>query len=630
MGLQEVEGIETRDERERLLGRIQKELDLLDGLLSGGKLAEGAMIGAEQELCLIDDHGFPSPNALKVLNKLESDHFTTELAQHNLEVNLEPARLEGNVFSQLYTALTDHLERIRNAAQTTGDRIIMTGILPTIRRHYISREHMTPKPRYDAMLRSVDALRDEDYTVRIEGAETLVATDRSTMFQSANTSFQVHYQVDPTQIADQYNFAQLIGAPVLAAATNAPFFLEKRLWHETRIALFQQAVDTRDATYHNSHNKLRVPFGERWMGDDPLEVFREDLARYHMFLKPEEYAAIPEPESGEVPKLTALQVFNGTVFRWNRLCYGIREEIPHLRIENRLLPAGPTVKDELANAAFWTGLMHGLPERYRDLSQKVPFKEVRINTMKAAKYGLDATLSWPDGEQWNADALIREELIPLASAGLERAGVSERDRTEYLQIIQERVTSQQTGSRWMIAQMEQLSERTTTPIAQMLLTEAIHKRQHEGLPVHQWGDINEEDVMITEPERLTAEKIMSTQLFTVSGSKGVEEAAYAILQSGYRSVPVVTDDWRLVGLIENEMLARQYQQPMEADSAKRTMAEIANENPDTISLETDLPEMFRQMLQTDQHCLPVVDQNTLIGLITAHDLMSATESLITT
>jgi len=257
-------------------------------------------------------------------------------------------------------------------------------------------------------------------------------------------------QVDPDAFPCSYNAAQLAAAPVLAAGVNAPVLFGKRLWHETRIAVFRQAVDTRGGNLYLREMSPRVHFGTDWVRESVLEIYREDLARFRVLLTPESPPedALNVLERGGVPRLEALQLFNGTVYRWNRACYGVSGGRPHLRIENRMLPSGPTPADEVANAAFWAGLVLELAHRDPELYRRMDFDEARGNFIAAARLGLGAHLTWLDGARWPAQRLILEELLPMAQAGLQRAGVDSAYIAHYPGIIRERVESRQTGAEW--------------------------------------------------------------------------------------------------------------------------------------------------------------------------------------
>ena len=246
-----------------------------------------------------------------------------------------------------------------------------------------------------------------------------------------------------------YNLAQAITAPVLAAAVNSPLLFGHRLWQETRLALFQHSTDARSATQQARSHPTRVSFGDSWIDKSVLELFQEQIARFRMIMINE---AGENPLSllarGEIPEFSALRMHNGTVWPWNRACYGVTNGIAHLRIENRVLPSGPTVLDEIANTAFFTGLMISLPNQYGEVSKVMPFDDAKANFFAAARHGLNAQFKWVDGKTHSASTLILDHLLPLAHQGLKEAGVDPADIDRYLGVIEERVRSGQTGAQW--------------------------------------------------------------------------------------------------------------------------------------------------------------------------------------
>ncbi|MFB6372837.1 MAG: hypothetical protein ABEN55_06930, partial [Bradymonadaceae bacterium] len=282
--------------------------------------------------------------------------------------------------------------------------------------------------------------------------------------------------------------AQVAAAPVLAAATHSPMLFGKRLWHETRIALFQQSVDTRTTDLHHRELEPRVTFGSQWIEDSVLEIFREDIARFRLLFGIDvDEDPMEELDAGRIPSLQALCLHNGTVYRWNLACYGISEGKPHLRIENRVFPSGPTPVDEVANAAFWFGLMSGLVAEHPEVRNDMEFATAKNNFFSAAREGLSAPLAWFDGHTRPAGELIQQELLPLAYDGLESSGIDSDDIERYLGIIVERVESQQTGSQWMLDSFHTMNEERGLAERVAALTAGEIERQNEGDPVHEWS-----------------------------------------------------------------------------------------------------------------------------------------------
>ncbi|HKK38613.1 MAG TPA: hypothetical protein VJ949_04310, partial [Cryomorphaceae bacterium] len=381
-------------------------------------------IGAEQELHLIDADYNPAPLAMKVMEEMNDTRLASEYALFNLEINAEPLDFSDTVFSELQENIRYKLDQISQVSSKYKAKVLLTGILPSLKRKHLELENLTPNPRFRIMLDIVNESRGRDYEFHIEGQDQLITRENPVVFGGALTSFQVHLQIDAHRAGEFYNWAQAIAGPVLAASANSPIFLNKRLWQETRIALFRQTADTRKP-YHNPRaEKSRVFFGEKWVDGSILSQFREDILRYEPLVavevKENSLQAITE---NKIPRLEALNFFTGTIYRWNRTCYGITDGRPHLRIENRFIPSGPTLVDQIANAAFWIGLMLGMKGKYAEVKDHMEFDSARKNFYKAAKYGLDVHFDWLDGRNLTARQLILDELLPLSRKALEENGV---------------------------------------------------------------------------------------------------------------------------------------------------------------------------------------------------------------
>ncbi|MFQ5600987.1 MAG: hypothetical protein ACE5G2_10605, partial [Candidatus Krumholzibacteriia bacterium] len=366
MGEHSVRGQLEGGELRAYMGRLLTDLQALERLLAEGRVEEGVRrVGAEQELFLVDRQWRPAPAALEVLERFQDPHASTELGLFNLELNLEPDGFGGSCLRNLEQQLDRLLGRLRKAIADLDLEIVLTGILPTISKSCLDLDMMTPLPRYRALNEAVGSLRGSDHELYMKGLDELSLKHGSVMLEACNTSFQVHFQVGAREFPNLYNIAQVVAAPVLAAATNSPMLFGRRLWHETRIALFQQAVDTRTSDRSLREGTPRVTFGQHWIQESVLELFREDVSRFRALVGSDDDDEDPmsKLDRGEVPELRTLCTYNSTVYRWNRACYGITDGKPHLRIENRVLPSGPTVLDEIANAAFWFGLISAFASR---------------------------------------------------------------------------------------------------------------------------------------------------------------------------------------------------------------------------------------------------------------------------
>ena len=359
MGRQNVDIAKSSQEEQTFMDNLLGDIDALEYLIEHNLLEQGIQrIGAEQEIHLIDKAYKPAPLVMKMLPLIKDDHYTTEHATFNAEINVDPLEFSGNCISSMEKQLKQLLNKGRKALAKLNADMIYTGILPTISRKDLTDDNLTPLKRYHALATMYDGMRGEPFNIHIKGTDELITTINSTMFEGSNTSFQAHLQIEHPKFADHYNWAQLISGPVLSACTNSPLFLGRRLWRETRIALFQQSIDIRKVQETINYKIPRVFFGTDWVKSSPTEIFKEDVARHRVILYvPIKENSMKQLEQGTIPKLEALALHNGTIYRWNRPCYGIINGLPHLRIENRYLPAGPTLKDQMANMAFWLGLM---------------------------------------------------------------------------------------------------------------------------------------------------------------------------------------------------------------------------------------------------------------------------------
>lgn len=617
----------------RFMKAMLRDLKALEEMLDAGMIESGVQrIGVEQELCLVDRSWRPAPVVMELLKKLRDKHFTTEYAKFNMELNLDPLPLTGDCFTKMETQLLKYLGRLQQVANGMDTEIIMVGILPTIRKMDLEPENMTPLVRYEVLDETLHQLRGgEPFELRIRGIDELITNHKNSLLESCNTSFQVHFQVDPDAFANQYNIAQVIAAPVLSATTNSPFFLGKRLWRETRIALFQQSIDTRNASDHLREQSPRVSFGTGWLEDSILEIFHDDVSRFRVLVS----AAIKEDslemlEAGRIPALKALQVFNGTVYRWNRPCYGIMNGKPHLRIENRVFPSGPTVVDEVANAAFWVGLMNGFPAACKNIARAMSFEAAKENFHKVARVGLDAQLDWTKGRVITCDKLILKELIPIAREGLIKAKIQKDDIRKYLDIIEARVSSRKKGSQWMLESYSKLSSKSNKTEAIVAITAGIVNRQKVGIPVHKWKPAKLAEAGSWANKYWFVDQIMSTDLFTVQSDDIIDLATKIMDWKHVRHIPVEDDRGRLVGLITSGTLLHHYGSQLERRGRRKTVVarDIMVKKPVSVSTGTLTLDAISIMRKDKIGCLPVVREGKLVGIVTEHDFVNISAGLL--
>lgn len=591
-------------------------------------------IGAEQELCLIDQNAKPFFESGKVLENLggDSEHFTTEFAKFNLEINVNPPlEFKGNALSEMEHNLQKRVEQVRDAAAEFGAEVLLTGILPTIRKADVSMDSLTPIPRYKALCEAIDNLRGKEYELRIQGMDELLMKFDTPMLEGCNTGFQVHLQIKPDEFVSKYNIAQAITAPVLASAVNSPLFLGKRLWAETRIALFHQSIDTRGVGDHIRDSSPRVMFGTNWLRDSILDIYKEDISRFRVLLSSDVDEDVEELlKNGVPPELMALKVHNGTVYRWNRPCYGVGGGKPHLRIENRVLPSGPTVIDEMANTAFWLGLLNGFEDEYPDITKELEFDDARMNFFAASKMGLDTKFEWTKGKKVTAKDLIIEELLPIAKAGLEKAAIDKSDIDTYLGVIEDRVESAQTGAYWVVKSYANLIKDNNREHSVSAITNSMLKNQKKGEPVHKWGLARLEDMDHWKPSSLLVEEFMTTDLFTARKEDLIEFTGNLMDWRRIRYIPIEDDQKHLIGLVSMRMMLREYSKAVTEDIEiiNRPISEFMIENPITVHPEASIMEAMNIMQEQKIGCLPVVKNSRLVGIITEDNFMNITRRLL--
>jgi len=609
---------------------LLKDLQALERMLKEGLIESGVRrFGCEQEMFLVDQAWRPSPVAMEVLDRLDGEAFTTELARFNLEMNVEPMMLGGGCLSALQVNIEELLDMVREAASGVGADVVLAGILPTLGKSDLTLDNITPMPRYYALNERLTRMRGGAYRLQLEGHDELQIEHDSVMLEACNSSCQVHLQVDAAEFAAMYNVAQAMTGPVLAAAVNSPVLFGKRLWAETRIALFRQSVDTRSTSVHLREFSSRVRFGDRWVKESVTELFEEDIAQFRVLLALE---TVEDPfeqlAAGDIPRLEALQLHNGTVYRWNRPCYGISDGKPHLRIECRVLPAGPTVVDEVANAAFWIGMVLGAKSQYGDITERLSFDDAKYNFLAAARQGLNAGFHWVDGQRVSAPELILGTLIPLARAGLE-AHIDRAEIDKYLGVIHDRVESRGTGSDWMIRSLSEMKERGTRSERMTALTAAIASRQRERKPCHEWALAELKEAGGWTHNYVKVEHYMTTQLFTVQEDELLEMVAFLMERNQIRHVPVEDDQHRLVGLVSYRSILRMAaDMGTQGDKGTTPVKMIMEKDPVCVTPETSTLEAIDLMRTKSVSCLPVLKGEKLVGLVTEADFMPIAYELL--
>jgi gamma-glutamyl:cysteine ligase YbdK (ATP-grasp superfamily) len=455
--------------------RLRQETALLEQWFQARRFAdEPSIAGFELEAWLVDRNGQPAPLNQPYLARLNQPLVVPELSLFNVEFNTPEQRLEGDALSRMRQELTTLWQQADQVAAELGAGLAMIGILPTVRPEQLGPASMTPRARYQALSEQIlRQRRGRPPRLDIAGGEPLHLREGDMMLEAAATSFQLHLQVRQAQAAAFFNTALILSAPMVAATANSPYLFGRELWQETRIPLFEQAVAVGD-TAIGSDSLPRVTFGSGYLRRSLLELFQENLHRYPPLL--------PECSDQPADELHHLRLHNGTIWRWNRPLIGFnRDGVPHLRIEHRVVPAGPSLADTLANAALFYGLIHALVEQSPRPDRVLPFTVCRANFYAAARAGLATDIVWLDGHRINLRRLLLNQLLPLARQGLAALHLRAADIDHYLGIIQARIESGQTGARWQRDWVAHHGRDLTA------LTLAYLHRQRSGLPVHAWS-----------------------------------------------------------------------------------------------------------------------------------------------
>ncbi|MEU7470548.1 glutamate-cysteine ligase family protein [Streptomyces sp. NPDC044984] len=494
MGEKVVAGQFDLSDRQRYREKLRSCLTGLERLLAEKRFDRPKnLMGLEIELNLAGADGMPKMLNAQVLERIASRDFQTELAMFNLEVNIAPHRLGGRVFDRLDEELRTSLAYADRKAGEVDAGIVMIGILPTLDRDDLVSSNLSDVDRYALLNEQIVAARGEDFTLDIDGVERLSCTSKSIAPEAACTSVQLHLQVTPERFAGVWNAAQAVAAAQVAVGANSPFLFGRELWRESRPPLFQQSTDTRPPELQAQGVRPRTWFGERWV-TSAFDLFEENL-RYYPALLPicDDEDPLEVLDRGGVPSLAELVLHNGTVYRWNRPVYGIADGVPHLRVENRVLPAGPTVTDVIANAAFYYGVVRALAEDSRPVWTRLPFEAAAANFDAACEHGIDARLIWPRrgrlGGLGEVDAvtLVRDELLPLAEAGLDAWGIEPADRDLYLGVIEERCRRRVNGATWQAATFHRALDLGLGREAALAATTLRYRElTQQGDPVHSW------------------------------------------------------------------------------------------------------------------------------------------------
>jgi len=481
----------TRQDRRAYREKVRQCLDVFARMLRESRFdTEPRQVGIEMELNLVDADGLPAMTSTTVLEAIADPSWASELGRFNLEINVPPRQLTGDSLSALERDVRGKLAHAAARAERTGSRLVMVGILPSLGQRDVTAEAMSANTRFRLLNEQMIAARGEDMRICIDGPERLLMHVDTIVPEAACTSAQLHLQVSPEAFGNYWNAAQAVAGVQVALAANSPFLFGRELWRETRIPLFEQVTDTRPEELKLQGVRPRVWFGERWI-TSVFDLFEENL-RYFPALLPLREDEDPEAalDQGEAPRLAELTLHNGTVYRWNRPVYAVEYGRPHLRVENRVLPAGPTVADVIANAAFYYGVVRALAEADEPVWTRMPFAAAADNLVAGSRYGIESKVYWPGiGETQVTDLTLRQ-LLPLASEGLRQWGVSTSDADWLLGIIEQRCLTRGTGAKWQVDTVHKL-ERGKVDRREALrrMTQGYIERMVTNQPAHSWPSL---------------------------------------------------------------------------------------------------------------------------------------------
>src|SRR3954452_22218516 len=479
----------SREDRQRYREKVKRCLDVFGRLLAESRFdCERRSIGLEIELNLTDDAGDPAFKNAEALEAIADPDFQTELGQFNVEINVPPRLLSEEIAAHTERDIRDSLNTAEERARTVGAHMVMIGILPTLAESHLTLDAFSANPRYQLLNEQIFAARGEDLHLSIAGVERLSTFADTIAPEAACTSVQLHQQIDPNLFTAHWNAAQCVAGIQLAVGANSPFFFGRELWRETRIAVFEQATDTRSEELKAQGVRPRVWFGERWI-TSIFDLFEENV-RFFPALLPvcEDEDPVEVLERGDTPQLHELRLHNGTIYRWNRPIYDTVGDRPHLRVENRLLPAGPSMVDICADAAFYYGLGRTLGAEERPLWSQMSFSAAEENFHTAARDGIEARVYWPGVGEVPVSELVLRLLLPAAHAGLEDAGGDAADRDRLLDIIERRCVTMQNGAAWQAATFHRLYEDQKLDGLDALrrMTVIYRELMHGNEPVHEW------------------------------------------------------------------------------------------------------------------------------------------------
>lgn len=620
MGDQNISRLTDPEEKRSYTRQLLDDIRALENMIADGIFETDVQrIGSEQELSMVGPDWRPAMVYDKILKSVNDDHFTTELGRFNIEINLDPQVFTGSCLADMHGQLDQLLNKAKEAAKKHGAHIILTGIVPTLSADHLQFKYMTPNPRYEALNAIIKGKRNADFEINIVGIDELITSHPNILFEACNNSFQVHYQLAPEHFVQQFNWAQAIAGPVLATVANSPLLMGKKLWAETRIALFQQSIDSRNTTYLKRDLEPRVTFGIEWLKNSVIDLYKDSISRYtSLFASENRENSLEILAEGGIPSLKAMCMHSGTVYMWNRVCYGISDtNKPHLRIENRYIPSGPTTMDEIANAALWLGLMAGMPKKMEHIHKLMDFEDVKYNFYNAARNGLESNFKWL-GKTISAKDLMLEKLLPMAYDGLRKMKVNDEDIDKYLAVIKGRVTLKKNGANWIVENFNELVKKSTPQEASVSLTRLLPQMESLGPPVHKWPKI-EHSMKDGHKHFYSVAQLMLTDIPTVNADDIIELVINFMVWRNVRYIAVENHEHELVGLVASRVLVKLLSEGWQEEL---TVKDIMVKDPITVSPETSTGDAIALMSDKNIGCLPVVIKKRLVGMLTEREIVT--------
>lgn len=604
----------------RFVSALLEDIEALEFMLQNNHFESGIeRIGAEQELCIVQQDLRPADNSIELLASINDPQFTTELAKYNIEVNLLPRFLGPGCYRDMENELLEKYLKAQEAARQLDCKLVIAGILPTITRKEISLDYLTPKERYKMLSKKLRDLRGRQFDLYLKGVDELHIRHDSIMFEACNTSFQIHLQIPTPELVPAYNWALAISGPVLAVTSNSPLLLGKELWSEIRIALFQQSIDTRHSVDEIREQRPRVTFGKDWIYQSITEIYKEDISRFEVLINDEITESSKEALLQErAPAMQALRMHNGTIYRWNRMCYGVLENKPHMRLECRYIPAGPTIRDEIANAAFWVGLMKARPANAQKIWEHFDFKDVKSNFFKAARAGMETAFVWM-GKTISAVDLIKKELLPLAHQGLRNCGLSDEEIFTYLGPIEKRLETN-TGSQWQVRNFRKLSLEMNDHDALRVLTEMMHNQQLLNNPVCNWPPVPIEPAVANLIGSMQyVHQLMSPDVFTAYPEDPILLVANIMEWNDINHVIVEDRKGKVHGVVTSGHIKELREKNV--DLTTTPVKKIMRRDILTTRPNATIDEALKIMQEHWISSLPVVENSRLMGIVTKNDML---------